>query len=196
MATTPIMIGAPAHAKEAGKTVGYAFYLPITAIPPTDTTTTPAAAVDVGFVGSDGVSLTSDIDAEMWQDWNLDDVIQISKGASATVECQIAGFNQDQARLLYGADSVVDGPNDTWRVVFTGELPPHIYLVFELRGAKGHGRLVCEAQVSNPGEVAFKKDEPVTHTLEAALFKNPAFKDAKGRPGYWGMYFGDGDAAP
>lgn len=185
MTAAPIMIGAPKGTKTA--TVGYAFALPITATPPTDAKTALVTPMDVGFVGSEGVTLTSEIEAEMWKDWNLDDVLQVLQGASATISCQIAGFTQDQAKVLYGADSVVAG-TDSWRVAFTGELPPHIYLVFELRGLNGHARLVAEAQVANPGEVVFSKSAPVTHTLTANLFKNAAFKDALDRPAYWALY--------
>ena len=186
MTATPIMIGAPKGSKTG--TVGYAFALPIAATPPADAKTALVAPMDVGFVGSEGVTLTSEIDAELWKDWNLDDVLQLVQGSSSSISCQIAGFTQDQATVLYGADSVIAGTN-SWRVVFTGELPPHIYLVFELRGINGNARLVAEAQVANPGEVVFSKSAPITHTLTANLFKNEAFKDAKGRPGYWALFF-------
>jgi len=192
---SPILIGAPQGTKT--DSVGYAFWLPITATPPADATSALVTPNDVGFVGSDGVTLTSQLDTEMWKDWNLDDVIQINKGASASIKCPIAGFTPAQAKLLYGADSVVEdaSPAKTWRVVFTGELPPHIYLTFELRGLAGHARLVAEAQVANPGEVAFKKDSPVTHQLEANLFKNPAFKDKNDKPAYWGLFMDAGGTA-
>lgn len=188
MATTPIMVGAPQGAKTDAS--GYAFWLPITATPPTAASTVLTSPNDVGFVGSDGVTLTSEMDTEMWQDWNLDDVLQLLNGASSTISAPIAGFGPEQAKLIYGSDSVVEdvAPATTWRVVFTGELPPHIYLVFELRGLGGHARLVAEAQVSNPGEVAFVKNQPVTHTLTANLFKNAAFKDKNGKPAYWGLF--------
>lgn len=182
----PIMIGAPKGSKTS--TVGYAYALPITATPPTDATTALATPMDVGFVGSEGVTLTSELETEMWKDWNLDDVIQLLQGASSSISCPIAGFTPDQAKVLYGADSVTSGVS-SWSVVFTGELPPHIYLVFELRGVNGKARLVAEAQVTNPGEVVFSKSAPITHTLTANLFKNENFTDAEDRPGYWALYF-------
>lgn len=187
---SPILIGAPQGTKT--DTVGYAFWLPITATPPTAAATELVTPNDLGFVGNDGVTLTSELDTEMWKDWNGDDVIQILKGSSSSIKAPIAGFTPKQAKALYGPDSVVEEAGGIWRVVFTGELPPHIYLVFELRGLAGHARLVCEAQVANPGEIAFKKDAPVTHNLEANLFKNPLFKDAANRPAYWGLFMDAG----
>lgn len=190
MSVTPIIVGAPQGPKTS--TTGYAFWLPITATPPVAAATPLTTPNDVGFVGSEGVTLTSEIDTEMWQDWNLDDVLQINNGASSSIAAPIAGFTPAQAKLLYGADSVVEEAGGLWRVVFTGELPPHIYLVFELRGMAGHARLVAEAQVANPGEVAFLKNQPVTHQLTANLFKNEAFKDKNNKPAYWGLYMDAG----
>lgn len=187
---SPILIGAPQGTKT--DTVGYAFWLPITATPPTAAATQLVTPNDLGFVGSDGVTLTSELDTDMWKDWNLDDVLQINKGASSSIKCPVAGFSPKQARALYGPDAVVEETGGLWRVVFTGELPEHIYLVFELRGLAGHARLVAEAQVANPGEVAFKKDAPITHNLEAKLFKNPQFKDKNDKPAYWGLFMDAG----
>lgn len=183
----PIMTGAP----KGSYTTGYAFWMPITATPPSDAHTPIADGANlIGLIGEEGVTLTSEIESDMKKDWNLDDVLQINQGSSSSVTHDVFGFNKTQAALLYGQDSVVENADGTWRLVFTGELPPHIYLVYELHGQEGHARLVAEAQLSNPGEVSFVKSDALTHTLEANLFKNPLFKDAKDRDGYYALHFG------
>lgn len=189
---TTIAVGAPKTPK--GETTGYFYMLPITETPPTDATTAVgASAIDVGFVGADGVALTAEIDSEMIQDWNLDDVLQIKNGASASVEVPVFGWSMDQAKVIYSADAV-SGTEDNFKVNWAGELPAHVYLVFELRGVNGDARLVCEAQIASPGEVSFTTNTALTHTVTAALFKNENFKDGKGRSSFFSLM--DGTATP
>lgn len=184
---TAIAVGAPKNPKGL---VGYLHMLPITATPPTDATTALGSdAVDLQFVTSDGVSLTSSLDTDMVQDWNLDDVLQIKKGASGLLEVSIFGWGMEQAKAVYGPDSVI-GTETGFRVAWAGELPPHVFLVAELRGKNGAGRLVVDAQIKQPGQVEFKTDVPITHKIEASLFKNEAFKDAKGRASYFNWFDG------
>lgn len=186
-----IAVGAPKQPKS--DVVGYLFTLPITETPPADGfTALPSGAVDAGYVGEDGVTLTAEIDAEMVKDWNLDDVLQMKNGASASIEIPVFGFSEDQAKIIYGDDSVIKTANG-FKVVWAGELPPHMWLVAELRGSNGDARLVCDVQVNSPGEVQFVTNKPVTHTLSAALFKNSKLPDAKGRAGYFALY---DEAAP
>lgn len=181
-----IAVGAPKQAKT--DVVGYLYTLPITETPPTNGySALPTAKKDVGYVGEDGVTLTAEIDAEMVKDWNLDDVLQIKNGASANVEIPVFGLTPDQAAVIYGPDSVVT-TTDGFKIIWAGELPPHVWLVAELRGANGDARLVCDVQVNSPGEVQFVTNRPITHTLSAALFKNSALQDAKGRAGYFALY--------
>lgn len=180
-----IAVGAPRNPKGV---VGYLYMLPITATPPSDATTALAAEKkDLQYVTSDGVTLTSTLESDMIADWNLDDVLQVKTGANASLSVPVFGWGREQAEAIYGEDSVITTPNG-FRVAWAGELPPHVWLVAELRGVNGHGRLVVDAQIASPGEVSFVTNAPITHTIEAALFKNEAFEDAKGRPSYYNWF--------
>lgn len=181
---TPIATGAPKHAKD-DKATGYFYTLPLTATPPADATSAaPPGATSGGFVGEEGPTLTAELDSEFLKDWNLDQVLQLKQGVTATLEIPVFGWGEEQAKKVYGEDSVITTA-DGFEVVWAGELAERQYIVLELAGLKGDARLVCEGQLSSPGQTQFSKTGAQSFTLSYALFKNPAFKDAKGRAGYF-----------
>lgn len=182
-----IATGAPKHAHD-DEAIGYFYQLPITATPPADATTAPTGTpIDGGFVGEDGPTLTAELDAEQIRDWNLDPVIQVKQGATATLEIPVFGWGEDQAKIIYGDDSVVTTTNG-FKVVWAGELAKRQFFVLELRGVNGNGRLVVDGQIQSPGSTNFQTSDALRHTVTITLFKNPAFKDAKGRSGYFAWY--------
>lgn len=181
---TPIATGAPKHAHDDGA-AGYFYKLPLTETPPADASSpAPGTAIPGGFVGEDGPTLTAEIDAEFIRDWNLDQVLQLKQGVTATLEIPVFGWNVEQAKLIYGDDSIIE-TDKGFEVVWAGELPERAYFVLELAGLNGNGRLVVEGQVQSPGQVQFQKGDALRHTVTVALFKNANFKDAKGRSGYF-----------
>ena len=104
--TATIATGAPRSGHD-DTAIGYFYTLPLTATPPADATTAPTGTpLDGGYVGEDGPTLTAEIDAEMIKDWNLDGVVQVKTGTTATLEIPVFGWSIDQAKLIYGADSV------------------------------------------------------------------------------------------
>lgn len=186
--TETIATGAPQFAHDDGVVAGYFYSLPITDTPPTDATTAPTGTpIDGGFVGEDGPTLTAELDAEMLKDWNLDDVLQLKTGSTATLEIPVFGWNEDQAKVIYGDDSVITTTNG-FKVVWAAELAARQFFVLELMGVNGNGRLVVDGQVGSPGSTNFKKSGALTHTLTVKLFKNATFKDAKARSGYFAWY--------
>ncbi len=181
---TPIATGAPRGAKE-DTAVGYFWRLPLTETPPEDATSkAPEAAKSGGFVGEDGPTLTAEIDSDFLKDWNLDQVLQLKQGTTATLEIPVFGWDADQAKLVYGEDSVEE--TDTgFEIVWAGELAVREYYVLELAGVNGNARLIVEGQLGSPGETQFNKADAQRFTLNIALFKNSNFKDTKGRAGYF-----------
>lgn len=182
-----IATGAPqrGHDDEA---IGYFYALPLTTTPPADATTAPTGTpVDGGFVGEDGPTLTAEVDAETIRDWNLDQVLQVKKGNTAELEIPVFGWGPEQAKTIYGEDSVVTTTNG-FKVAWAGELPPRQFFVLELRGVNGHGRLIVEGQIQSPGTVSFQTGDALRHTVKITLFKNSAFKDAKQRSAYFAWY--------
>lgn len=186
--TATIATGAPKHGHD-DEAIGYFYTLAATAAPPADATTPPSTgtAVDGGFVGEDGPTLTAELDAEQIRDWNLDPVVQVKQGTTATLEIPVFGWGQDQAKTVYGDDSVIETDNG-FKVVWAGELAERKFFVLELRGVNGNGRLVVDGQIQSPGTVAFQASDALRHTVTITLFKNPAFKDAKGRSGFFAWY--------
>lgn len=181
---TPIATGAPKHAHDDGA-AGYFYMLPLTATPPTDSKTEPpGTAIPGGFVGEDGPTLTAEIDADMLRDWNLDQVLQVKTGVTASLEIPVFGWGVDQARLIYGDDSVIE-TDSGFEVVWAGELAVRAYFVLELAGVSGDARLVVEGQAQSPGQTQFQKGDALRHTVSVQLFKNSNFKDGKGRSGYF-----------
>lgn len=181
---TPIATGAPRGAKE-DSAAGYFWRLPLTETPPTDAKSkVPDAAKSGGFVGEDGPTLTAELDSEFLKDWNLDQVLQLKQGVTATLEIPVFGWGVEQAKLIYGEDSVKE--TDTgFEVVWAGELAAREYYGLELAGVNGNGRLIVEGQLGSPGETQFQKGDAQRFTLTIALFKNSNFKDQKGRAGYF-----------
>lgn len=191
---TPIATGAPKHA-QADSTAGYFYMLPLTETPPADAkSAAPGTAIPGGFVDEEGPTLTAEIDSDMKRDWNLDQVLQLKTGVTATLEIPVFGWGPEQAKLIYGADSVIE-TGETFEVVWAGELPERAYFVLELAGVSGDGRLVVDGQVQSPGSTQFKKGDALAHTVTVALFKNANFKDAKGRSSYFRWMDGTGTAA-
>lgn len=189
--TATIATGAPrrGHDDEA---IGYFYSLPLTSTPPADATTAPTGTpIDGGFVGEDGPTLTAEIDAETLKDWNLDQVLQLKTGTTATLEIPVFGWGIDQAKTIYGDDSVVETATG-FKVAWAGELAPRRFYVLELRGVNGAGRLIVEGQVQSPGSTQFQTSDALRHTVTVTLFKNAAFKDAKQRNAYFAWY----DEAP
>lgn len=186
--TVTIATGAPRTSHDDGEVAGYFYSLPITATPPTDATTAPVGTpIDGGFVGEDGPTLTAEMDSEMLKDWNLDDVLQLKTGSTSTLEIPVFGWNADQAKVIYGADSVVPTTNG-FKVVWAAEIAVRQFFILELAGVNGNGRLIVDGQIGSPGSTNLKKSGALTHTLNIKLFKNAAFKDAKGRSGYFAWY--------
>jgi len=186
--TETIATGAPRFAHDDGEVAGYFYSLPITATPPADATTTPTGTpIDGGFVGADGPTLTVELDTEMLEDWNLDEVLQLKTGATATLEIPVFGWNANQAKVIYGADSVVTTATG-FKVVWAGELAARQFFILELAGVNGAGRLVVDGQVGSPGSTNLQKSGALTHTLSIKLFKNAAFVDAVGRSGHFAWY--------
>lgn len=185
MSETTIPVGAPRHSQADGP-VGYFWTLPITATPPATAVAEPTegTAVSGGFVGEEGPTLTADVEQEIIRDWNLDQVITVKTGNTATLEIPVFGFGADQAKLIYGEDSVVETAGG-FRIAWAGELAERRYFVLDLAGVNGNGRLVVDGQVASPGSVQLQKNAAITHTLTINLFKNPAFKDAKDRSAYF-----------
>ena len=182
-----IATGAPkrSHDDEA---VGYFYSLPLTATPPADATTAPTGTpIDGGFVGEDGPTLTAELDVETIRDWNLDPVVQVKQGNTATLEIPVFGWGIEQAKLIYGDDSVVETAKG-FKVVWAGELPERRFFILELRGVNGNGRLIVDGQIQSPGTVAFQATDALRHTVTVQLFKNSAFKDAQGRSGLFAWY--------
>ena len=185
--TATIATGAPRSGHD-DTAIGYFYTLPLTATPPADATTAPTGTpLDGGYVGEDGPTLTAEIDAEMIKDWNLDGVVQVKTGTTATLEIPVFGWSIDQAKLIYGADSVVT-TTDGFKVAWAGELAPRRFFVLELRGVNGAGRLIVEGQIQSPGSVNFKTSDALRHTVTVGIFKNAAFKDAKSRTAYFAWY--------
>ena len=185
--TATIATGAPKHGHD-DEAIGYFYALPITSTPPADAPTAPTGTpVDGGFVGEDGPTLTAEIDAEAIRDWNLDPVVQVKQGTTATLEIPVFGWGIEQAKLIYGEDSVTETTKG-FKVVWAGELPARMFFILELRGVNGNGRLIVEGQIQSPGSVSFQTSDALRHTVTVQLFKNAAFKDAKGRNGYFAWY--------
>lgn len=185
--TATIATGAPKSGHD-DTAIGYFYYLPLTETPPSNATTPPAGTpVDGGFVGEDGPTLTAEIDAEMLKDWNLDGVLQVKTGTTATLEIPVFGWGIEQAKMIYGADSV-STTTGGFKVAWAGELAPRQFFVLELRGVNGSGRLIVDGQIQSPGTVNFKTSDALRHTVTVSIFKNPAFKDAKTRNAYFAWY--------
>lgn len=185
--TMTIATGAPkrGHDDEA---VGYFYSLPITGTPPADATTAPTGTpIDGGFVGEDGPTLTAEIDADMLRDWNLDQVLQLKTGTTATLEIPVFGWGEEQAKVIYGEDSVITTPNG-FRVAWAGELAERKFFVLELRGVNGNGRLIVDGQIQSPGTTQFQTSDALRHSVMISLFKNSAFKDKKGRNAYFNWF--------
>lgn len=181
---SPIATGAPKGAKD-DFAVGYAWRAPLTTTMPADANSeVPAEAQSMGFVGEDGPTLTAEIDADFIRDWNLDQVLQVKQGTTATLEIPVFGWGIEQAKLIYGDDSVV-GTEDNFTVVWAGELAKREFYALELAGINGSGRLMVEGQLSSPGQTQFQKGDAQRFTVTVALFKNKQFTDSKGRAGYF-----------
>jgi len=192
---TPIATGAPKHAHDDSAS-GYFYMLPLTATPPVDATSeAPGTAIPGGFVGEDGPTLTAEIDADMIRDWNLDQVLQVKTGVTATLEIPVFGWGPEQAKLIYGDDAVIETA-EAFEVVWDGELTPRRYFVLELAGVNGDARLVCDGQVQSPGSTQFQKSDAQRHTVTVTMFKNNNFLNAKGRSGYFRWMDGTGVVVP
>jgi hypothetical protein len=188
MSVTTIATGAPKYAHDE-ESIGYFYSLPITSSTiPTDAFTAPTGTpIDGGFVGDEGPTLTCELDSETKKDWNLDPVIQVLQGADATLEIPVFGWNEEQAGVIYGEDSVVETANG-FKVAWAGELSERRFWFLELAGVNGNGRLIVDGQVKNPGSVQFNKGDALTHTVTLQLFKNAKFKDAKSRSSFFVWY--------
>lgn len=187
MSVTTIATGAPQRAKD-DEAIGYFYSLPITATPPADATTAPTGTpIDGGFVGEDGPTLTLEVDAETIRDWNLDQVLQVKQGNTATLEIPVFGWGIEQAKTVYGEDSVVETANG-FRVAWAGELAPRQFYILELKGVNGNGRLIVDGQIQSPGSVQFQKQDALRHTVTITLFKNAAFRDAQDRSAYFNWF--------
>ena len=65
---------------------------------------------------------------------------------------------------------------------------PHDLLLPDAHIGYYNGRLIVEGQIQSPGSVSFQTSDALRHTVTVQLFKNAAFKDAKGRNGYFAWY--------
>lgn len=154
------------------KAGGAVFVAPAgTAIPTDATTALPAAFKCVGFIDTDGVTITPTETSNDFSDWGGDTVESDKTDYKETTKFAMIETKADNMRLIYG-DGSVTGDDETGFAVLHkgGNVEEHVMVVDTLIKDKKVRRIVVPRAVFDSMEaVAYKKTELVKY---ATTFKN------------------------
>lgn len=164
--TADVLIGAPDRSTEEG-VVGYAYTYPTSEPAPTSTVAElPATAEDLGFVSSDGLTISTDRSTEALLDWNLDAVRQLLTEHGATVTFTIISWTLPGLKAYFGDENVTETATEIVVTINSREITNRGW-IFNLKDLDRKRRVVVpNGALASQGEITFVKGEQTPLEIE------------------------------
>lgn len=154
------------------KAGGAVFYAPIgTAVPTDATTTLESAYKNVGFVSSDGVTISPSVSSSSHKAWGGVEVANDITEYSETTSFDMLETSEDSVKLAFGGGAVTASGGTVLAVKHTADaFKTEVVLVVEtLVGTAGVRRTVVpRAKLIERGDITYKDDELVKYAVKFA----------------------------
>ena len=140
-------------------TKGYALFAPIgTKLPTTLAEAFEDGWQGVGLISEDGVTRDAETTKEEVRDWNKDVVRELVTEVNASYSFRLIQDDITTARLLFGAENVVEGTDGEYTINYTGDPLPHMSFAFLMKDGTGMARhIIGDGQLSVDGSAEFSK---------------------------------------
>lgn len=133
---------------------GYGFSAPISVTPPTDFTALASTFKNMGFISSDGIKESIDVETEEVPDLNGEVVCVLEKKETEKIKFTLISMSEDALKEMHGHSNVTTASSKTTVQHKAGSFTNRVY-VFDLLTKEGYKvrKVAPNAKVTNRGEI-------------------------------------------
>ena len=143
-----------------------------TTLPNDAATALPNAFKQLGYAHKDGLVIKENRDTVQWDTWEADDTKRVSNAHTVDVSFKtVEPFAEEAAKLMFGADNVDVDNGSVSAIHVNGADLDEVVLVAEmlLRDGRKMRAIAPRFQVTDPGELDFKRGEMIAPEIKGAV---------------------------
>lgn len=170
--TTEVLSGAP-------NVAGYVFSAPLSADNPTNASAPLGAGfVNLGYISDEGITIRQGSTVVEIRDWFGEVIETLDDEVSASVSMTLMQTGATTLKEIYGDANVTAGVDGkVTSAAFTGDPLPHKKWAWELKNAKGLGRIFAEdGKITEIGEQNITKSGIISYPVTVTFYRGPSGK--------------------